>query len=133
MHVVQQQEHHLHVGQLQEHHLQGKGDLMQQEKEATKKPAFCSTRSSNPAFSSLRSSNPAFFRGVGKVPTDRSFLRYLQSSDTGTRQFSDRFSLGSQFSDNGHGISCTIVHLSSLPKEKEWVCQKRNMLYFYRY
>ncbi len=40
--------------------------------------------------------------GVGKVPTDCCCGGYLQSSDTGTRQFSDRYPPSSQISDKIH-------------------------------
>ncbi len=38
-----------------------------------------------------KSANHNFVRGVGKFPIYFGFLGYLQSSDRGTRQFSDSF------------------------------------------
>ncbi len=43
-------------------------------------------------------------RGVSNFPTYLVFWGYLQNSDTGTRQFSDSFSLSSQIYDKVHRV-----------------------------
>ncbi len=58
-----------------------------------------------PSLTSFELFTAWFNGGVGNIPTDFSFLDYLQSSDKGTRQFSDTHSLDSQFSDRSHRLS----------------------------